>query len=64
MMKILCPVNMQVFSLGIKRIRCTNQGNWLLPLVDYNGMLKAVVVPDTILSTEARIMLPSPQHMA
>ena len=42
----------------------TQQVLWFLPLVDYNGLLTVIVIPDTILFPEAGIILLSTHHMA
>ena len=57
MMNNLRPGNAQVVSLGGKRVMCTQQGDWLLPLVDDNGILTVVVILYTILLLEAGRML-------
>ena len=55
---------MQLLGLGVKKIRFTQQGDWLLPLVDNNRLLKFVVILDIILLTEAGRILLSTQNMA
>ena len=54
----------QVVGLRGKRIRCTHQGYLLLHLVDYNGLMTVVLIPDIILLPEDGRMLLSPRHMA
>ena len=63
MTKNLLPVNAQVVSLGGKSIRCTQEGDWILPSVYDNGLLTVVVIPYTVLLTKSGILLLLPQHM-
>ena len=64
MMNNLLTVNTQVVGLVRNRIRRTQQGYWILPLVDYNKLLIVVVIPDTLLLPEAGRMLMSQHHMS
>ena len=57
MMKNLHPGNAQLSCLGVNRIRCTQQVDWIIPLVDDNGILTVVVILYTILLLEAGRML-------
>ena len=57
MIKDLCPENERVF-LGGNMIKFTHQGDWLLSLVDDNGLLEVVVIPNIIfLPEDGRIFI-------
>ena len=52
MKKSLIPVNVWVFGLVVNMIRCTQQGDWILQLVDDNVLLKVLVIQYTMLLPE------------
>ena len=56
-MKNLRPEDAQVVGLGGDRIRYIQKVDWLLPLVDDNGLVTVIVIKYTILFTDDGIML-------
>ena len=62
-MKNLHSENAQLVGLGGNRTRCIQQGDWIIPLIDDNGILTVVVILETILFLESDRMLLLPNNI-
>ena len=57
MMKNLRSENAQLVGLGGNMTRCIQQGDWIIPLIDDNGIMTVVFILETILFLESDRML-------